>query len=58
MPTSENRTSTGVAGPDPPCPQWTDDVHRVQEARGEPDADAEAYSATASEYESLLRRGR
>jgi hypothetical protein len=58
MPTSENRTSTGVAGPNLTCTEWTDDVHRVQEAGGESYADAEAHSATASEYESLLRRGR
>lgn len=58
MPTTETGEAEGLAGPAPDSSERTLDVHRVQETWGEPDANAEAYSADAAGDAALVRRGR
>jgi len=58
MSTIEDREAAGLSGPPIDGPQWTDDVHRVQETGGELDANTEAHPERAAEDELLVRRGR
>jgi len=58
MSITENRETPRVAGPPVDGPQWTDDVHRVQAAGREPNADTEARPERATEDELLVRGGR
>ena len=58
MSTTENRTSTGLARSDPASTQWSNRIHRVQEAGGESDANTEVHPARTTEDELLVRGGR